>query len=108
MARHKYKSARIKNPVKPAISKFDIRSPNAVHLHAFRTDDELADLLNSQDNKSEIIVRALREFFARESCVVCPTCKGVGEVFNPEKFDRMYKLKPVLITGNERRQLSNQ
>lgn len=103
MALRKYKSARVKNPAIPAKKvEFDARNPQrATHLHAFRTDDELADLLNCQENKSEVIVKALREYFARESTVVCPTCKGAGEVFNPDKFNRLYRLTPLKVVSDD-------
>jgi len=49
-------------------------------LQAFRADKELSKLLGSVPNKSETIVTALREHFAKTHYVTCPTCQGRGKI----------------------------
>lgn len=55
------------------------------HLFAFRCDrdPQVAELLESEENMSEVILRALREHYRREHAVTCPTCNGSGQVYNP-------------------------
>lgn len=71
-------------------------SSDKTHLFAFRTDEVLADLLESEGNKSEVINRALLEYYRRNHTVTCPTCKGSGQVYNPPKTD----VKQVRIEDN--------
>ncbi len=70
------------------------------NLFAFRCDDQIADLLEGEDNKSETIVRALREHFRREFAVTCPTCEGTGQVYNPIKTAGKDAGKSRQVQGN--------
>ncbi len=49
-------------------------------LFAFRTDKELAQMLNKVPNKSEFITKALRKQFAETQLVTCWECEGAGKV----------------------------
>ena len=49
-------------------------------LHAFRTDEELAEMLGELPNKSEFIVEALKKAFYDKYFETCPSCKGTGQI----------------------------
>lgn len=52
-------------------------------LHAFRVDRELTEFLSTVPNKTEFIIRALRNAIAAEKKVTCPMCNGDGQIFRP-------------------------
>ena len=49
------------------------------YTQAFRCDAQLKKRLDREDNKSDTIQKALSEYFAKE-VMVCPTCKGKGQI----------------------------
>ncbi len=70
MASRKKKKSKITQPSK---------TPNG-NLQAFRVDRELALLLKKVPNKSETMVKALREYFSKNHLVTCSHCAGKGKV----------------------------
>ena len=48
-------------------------------MEAFRTTLSIKKRLGKESNKSEVINKALAEYYAKET-IQCPTCKGKGHI----------------------------
>jgi len=83
MAKKKRRS-RITNPNDGAIKTV---------MHVFRTDEELADILEGVGNKSKFILRAVRKEVERTKSIICSKCKGKGRVIIKRKKRKIIKKK---------------
>ena len=48
-------------------------------IQAFRCDKEIKALLDLEANKSEVIQKALIEYYSKDH-ITCPTCGGSGQI----------------------------
>lgn len=68
-----------------------------VFLYSFRTDFDLARLLEKEANKTDIIVMALKEFYKnRDNAIQCPRCQGNGFILVSDR-------KPLVKLRKERK-----
>lgn len=70
-------NSKVKNPKNPTST-----------IHAFRSDQEITQLLNRLPNKTDFILTALKNAFAEKQYVKCPQCKGLGKIYKPRKKNR--------------------